>query len=111
MIHLDNAPEVLADLDKSREIAEVLEKHYPGYLWAVRVDHGNNIATVNALALSGQWGFYLHLDKLDPGMKAVVRAGGEILERHKLARARMNEDHVMSLGRDLRGNILGADHA
>lgn len=69
--------------------AEVLHAHYPGHLWAVTAEHG--MLYVRNLAYRGNWGFVLHADQLDPALRCVMRAGGDLLERHRIARARRTE--------------------
>lgn len=91
----------------SKRIGECLHKHFPGYMWAVHADAKNNIATVQNLALSGEFGFYLHLDKIDNHNKKIIHAGGEILERYRVSRAGMDEAQVLDLKRDLRGSAVG----
>jgi len=65
----------------AKNVAEHLEKKYPGWLWAVHVMDG--LVVVKCMKLSGNWGFVLHEDKIDNDYKAVTLAGGEILERFK----------------------------
>jgi hypothetical protein len=91
----------------ARRIAECLERKYPGYMWAVHADARNNIAYIKSMAISGEYGYNLHLDKIDAHNKRIIHAGGEILERHKLERSRMNEATLTGKVRDSRGNILG----
>ncbi|WP_020409814.1 hypothetical protein [Hahella ganghwensis] len=97
------------NMDTAKSIAETLEKHYPGYLWAVNADTGNNIATIQSLRLSGTWGFYLHLDKIDPTQRKVVQSGGELLERYRVRRGQMDEAQLLSLARNVRGDVVKVD--
>lgn len=77
-----------ADMGMAKDIAEELHAHYPGHLWAVHVRGG--VAIIKALNISSLWGYVLKLAEIqhDAGlrMKEVMRAGGEILERAKMAR-------------------------
>jgi predicted enzyme related to lactoylglutathione lyase len=68
--------------------SELLQKHYPGYIWAVNVnsEKTGGVMTIKNFSVSYQWGMILHLDKLDAKLKKVVRAGGELLERGRMAR-------------------------
>ena len=43
------------DQGLSRRIGEVLEKHYPGHLWAV--DFAGGMVNVHNLSLHGTWGY------------------------------------------------------
>lgn len=95
----------LRDLDLAKKIAETLHQHYPGHLWAVDVSHRNGTASIRNLRISGKMGFRIFIDDLDhdPGMKLVMRGGGELLERAKAARGRYNAanfPHLKRLGHD-----------
>lgn len=86
----------LADIELAKQIAAVLDKHYPGHMWAVNVDSAGGIATVKNLRLSGNWGFVLKLVDTYSGSefaRRVMLAGGELLERFRLhtGRFRQNE--------------------
>lgn len=85
----------------AKNMAETLHRHYPGQLWAVTCQGEQGIATVRNLKLSGQWGFVIHLRNLfgDPGMVCVKRAGGELLERFRVSRAKreVNEERILEL--------------
>jgi len=104
-----SASQLLKEQDIAKHIAEQLHEKYPDHLWGVNVDLDGGIATIRNLRLSGNWGFVLHLNKLLPlgyklFNKAIMRSGGEILERYQLARGRYNEDtysqlHYNSAGR------------
>ncbi|WP_286237982.1 hypothetical protein [Neptuniibacter halophilus] len=104
-----DAQRAIIDMEKAKQIAEKLWKHYPGHLWAVHADTVNNVATVQLLGVSGQWGFYLHLDKLDPGLRKVMQAGGEILERFNLHRGQRRDDEYAGLVRDFAGRVQHAE--
>lgn len=84
-----------ADFEMTKRIGQTLAQHYPKICWGVRVDHAQGIAMVQIPELMGATGQYvLKLADLasDPGLKAVVRAGGEILERFRLPRGRLKVD-------------------
>lgn len=70
------------------ECSQVLEQHYPGHPWAVNINTEGGIAIVKNYAVSSLYGYVIHLKNLihDPKRKAVIKAGGEILERAALAR-------------------------
>lgn len=89
---------------QAKNIAEYLHKHYPGHLWAVMVEKG--IITIKNLALSGQWGFILHQDKIDNDGRDIVRAAGELLERYNLHRGKLKENEFMDLKRNFKGEII-----
>lgn len=85
---------------QAKNAADMLHKHYPGYLWGVNVDSKGGVMKVFNLTLSGQWGFVIKLAQLDPEYRKVMRAGGEILERYRLSRSRRKENAVAELKRD-----------
>lgn len=107
---LDDAPDVaINDLVMSRHMADALHKHYPEHLWAVCVEGKNGIAKVYHLNTSGQKAYVLKLDPIYSASsfeKDVIRAGGEILERHGLRRGRYNEDHWATLPTDFAGRFM-----
>lgn len=77
-----------AEVTMCKDIARVLMKHYPGHPWAVEVMMDQGVATVGIPPLLGpNWAYVLHLDKIGPGMKEVIEAGGHILERFKIPRS------------------------
>ena len=70
-------------------VGEKLAAVYPGRPWAVfsEIEHG-----IVKVAVQGflQWPYVIHVStmKCDPAMRAVVKAGGELLERLGMGRAR-----------------------
>lgn len=83
-----------ADIRLSAVIAERLLSDYPGHFWAVRVDCRQGIAAIQIPILMGPTAhFILKLSNLasDPSLKAVTRAGGEILERYKIPRTNLEK--------------------
>lgn len=98
------------DLSKSKDIGEALNNAYPGHLWAVRVQSKQGIATIHNMALSDQWGYVILLDKIYSASHLVQRgimAGGEILERFKVKRGRVNDEAMDNLPKDFAGRVLG----
>lgn len=66
-----------------KNIADVLERHYPGWLWAVSPDERGGCITIRSLRISGQWGYLIHTKNVqnDPQLKLAIFGGGEILDR------------------------------
>jgi len=95
----------LNDHTLAKNVAETLEKKYPGWFWAVNVMDG--IVTVKSLRISGNWGFVMHADKIDNDYKMVVMAGGEILERFRQKRGKFNNTLYNDLNMDARGQLDG----
>jgi hypothetical protein len=87
-----DAPDIeVNDYITAKNMAESLHKYYPDHLWAVTCDGDRGIATVRNMALSGNWGFVLHLKdqySASDWDKQLMRAGGELLERYRIYRGR-----------------------
>lgn len=66
-----------------KNIADTLERHYPGWLWAVRPDHLGGVIDIFSMRLSGQWGYRVLTKNIqnDASLRLALIAGGEILER------------------------------
>ena len=95
----------LNDHTLAKNVAETLEKKYPGWFWAVNVMDG--VVTVKSLRLSGNWGFVIHADKIDNDYRMVVMAGGEILERFKQQRGKFNNTLYNDLEMSTKGQLDG----
>ena len=96
---------IAQDHTVAKNVAEHLEKKYPGWLWAVHVMDGTVV--VKSIRLSGNWGFVLHEDKIDNDYKAVTRAGGEILERYRQSTAAFNQTKYNDLEMHSNGQLNG----
>lgn len=94
----------------AKEVADLLLRHYPGYLWAVSIDSRETVGMLDIrnLSLSGKWGFRFplkeYLDGLDTRRK-VVRAGGEMLERYRMPRRGFSADDYANIPVDRHGNF------
>ena len=93
------------DYTLAKNVAEHLEKKYPGWLWAVHVMDG--VVGVKSMRLSGNWGFILHEDKIDKHYKTVTNAGGEILERFRQQRGTFNNTLYNDLKMDSNNRLNG----
>ena len=94
----------------ARDMAEALHSAYPGHLWAVDVHENQGVANVRNLMLSGQWGFVLKLSltySASDFRKRVIRAGGELLERYRVARGRADNAVLAGLPVDHAGRTIG----
>lgn len=86
----EHDPYVQADVALTARIAAVLERHYPSHPWMVEVSHAKGCAFLSLpIVMKRNMKYVLHIDALksDPTLKAVMRAAGEILERHNIPRA------------------------
>ena len=85
-----HAQHAQADMAMAEKIGETLFSHYPGHVWQVHVDSRQGVALIKlAVLMRGGWKYILKLSDLngDPGMRCVIRAGGEILERFDIPRS------------------------
>ena len=101
----DFTPPDARDITLANNISAVLHKKYPGHLWGVNVDGKNGVAQIMNLALSGRWGFMIKIREIDTEYRAIMRAGGELLERYNLSRGRLNEKEYQLLEKDKFGNL------
>lgn len=94
-----HTPYDVADIELAKKIYDILDKYYSGHPWAVWADHRGTNGTADILLLypnrNGQiykFGYKLHIARLDTPYikKKVMVAGGELLERYGLPRARAN---------------------
>lgn len=107
------AKQNMLDLALAKDVAEALNEHYAGHLWAVNCRGEDGIMTIHNLMLSGQWGFVLKLDNSYSASdlrKRAIMGGGEILERYKVSRGRINHEHLATMDTDFAGRITG-DHS
>lgn len=78
----------------AKRIGDLLERKYPGWLWAIEVDERGGVTTVRSLRLSGQWGWRVKTVRIqdDPQLKLIQNGAGEILERFRQRRGAYNRD-------------------
>lgn len=92
----------------SKDVADYLEREYPGWLWALSVDPRGGVASIRSLRLSGEWGFMLKLDWIqhDPvaRRRIVLAAAGEVLERFGMPVGPFNREKWLAGPRDIAGN-------
>ena len=102
---------------KAKEVADfvgpLLASTYPGYRWRVAVKGGMvEIQCEHANSTWGRaqtFGYYLKPELYFSETQwraAVVKAGGEILERAELSRRRFNPTEWLTRPRDFSGRIL-----
>ena len=80
------------DIELATIIGDKLTEHYPGHPWYVEVDSNGRMVHISIPVLMHNHRFNIRMRDLhsDPGLKLVIRAGGEILERWKMPRTTMN---------------------
>lgn len=104
---MSNADFHLADLTSTddlhqmtvaKEIGETLNQHYPNHLWAVAWQ--GDVIVVKNLAISSFYGFVLKPQDTATASELAanaVKAGGELLERAKMARGKWNGEFASVL--------------
>ena len=94
----DYDPFAVADLSLSKACTETLEFHYPGHFWEVMADHAQGIVLVSIPILTKKYKYVVKIRALvsDPSQRAIVRAGGEILERFKIPRSSLDLSAFMA---------------
>jgi len=97
----------------ARQIIEALNKHHPKWSgsWNVTIDTRGGIVQIINTALSGRMGFVLKITSIDPEMRAIRDAAGELFERYGIARDRAMGIRAAIEGaqRDIKGNLTHDD--
>lgn len=96
------------DLIIAKSIAEGLNAHYPGHLWAVSADGQTGLVTIRNLYLSGEWGYVLKLPDVYSAsslLKDAIIGAGELLERYKLRRGSFSETEYAALPTNFAGHL------
>lgn len=88
---LEVAPDELDQLDLIHRALVVLNREYYGHPWQAGMQAGTLF--IRLASIHGPVGFRVMPDQYltDPQLKCVMRAGGELLERHGLSRTRRTE--------------------
>lgn len=92
----------------AKTMADALDSHYSGHLWAVSADSQTGLCTIRDLLLSGQMGYVLKIPDIysASAFKAdVIRAGGELLERYRMSRGRLDEQQYAGLTTNFAGEF------
>lgn len=92
-------PFLAKDLALTKRMAEVLERHYPGHPWMVQVSHAQGVAYVKLpILMKRNQAYILHIDRMamDPTLRCVMRAGGELLEKYQVPRTPFLLDHFLN---------------
>lgn len=71
-------------------LLDALQKEYPAWkdTWHIVVDTRGGIVQVRNLLLSRDMGFAMHITKIDPEMRKIRKAAGDLFERYGVARKR-----------------------
>lgn len=83
-----------------------LAKSFPGYEWLVSSNDQTGVIDIYLPEIGGNYAYTLHIAKLDPHLKKVIKAGGEILERYNLRRTKLSRAEMSDLARDFKGTAI-----
>ena len=89
-----------------KNVADTLEKHYPGHAWAVGPSNDYSMLAIWNEALSMRYGMGIRVNEIEPEDKNIMRWAGELLERATLSRGAANQEELESLNRDVRGEVI-----
>lgn len=97
-------------LNRVNDLLDSLDRAYPSMngFWRINVNEAGNVITVTNLLLSNRNGFVMHIDKIDPEGRKVVRYAGELLERYRISRSRHADviDQVATGKRDFKRELV-----
>lgn len=91
-----------------KDTADMLVKHYPGFLWAVSPDQRGQIINILCLNFHDQYGYTLRVSELDvdPRRRLVLKAGAEILRRFRYPGTRYDLALANAVPRDFNGRAI-----
>lgn len=108
VFHPDQIEEHASAVLIAKDVADMLEKEYPGWLWALSVDPKGGVFNIRSLRLSGEWGCVLKLQWIqdDPKVRRrlVLAGAAEILERFGMRVGPYRYDLWAAGPRDLAGH-------
>lgn len=84
-----------ADMRLVKRIGNCLEFHHPGHFFRVTVDHELRLVRIELpplLETPYSYNIPISVLSCDPGLRTIIRAAGEILERYQMPRTRWDAD-------------------
>jgi hypothetical protein len=102
--HKGNMMEEASMMSLVKNVADTLEKHYPGHAWAVGPSNDYSMLAIWNEALSMKWGMWIRIKEIDPDYKNISKWAGELLERARVSRGKVNSDEINSLKRNISGD-------
>ena len=92
-------------------LLDALDRAYPAFngAWRIAVNEAGGVIIVTNICLSNRNGFIMHIEKIDPEGRKVVRYAGELLERYRISRAKHADvySQIMAGARDFKGELVG----
>lgn len=98
----------------AKTIGGELMNYYPNRQWGVKVDIDGGMLAVLCPSLSKEKGYHIHLEgkTMHQLIDRAKMGAGEILERYGITRNRyFNPDHLETLDRDVKDEVLSPDSA
>jgi hypothetical protein len=93
----------------AKDLADHLEKHYPGWAWAIEADPRGGVVNIRSLKCHGEWGVILKMEWVQREPKAARRlaleSGGEILERFGIRPGPYSYEAWVAAPRDISGML------
>lgn len=90
-----------------KRMADLLEKHYPGWMWCVQPDEAGGVVNLFSMRLSMEWGWRFRTMDIQGDPKVtdplIMRAGGEILERFGVPRGLYRYEDWQQTTKDIAG--------
>ena len=88
-----------------KNVADTLEKNYPGHAWMVGPSNDYSMLAIWNEALSSRYGMWIRITDIDPEYKKVMLWAGELLERANVSRGKANIDELATLKRNVIGEV------
>jgi hypothetical protein len=112
----DSASERQAKMEQwiAKRLGTRLMEHYNQREWKVMVDITGQMVIIACDSICNYKGYHIkmHRKTITELEEAAVMAGGEILERHNVARDRkFNPATIDAMARDARGSVIAPDAA
>jgi len=103
----DDIEHEASNIEMSKVCVAMLQKFYPGHFWQINADiRGGVVNVINPEVSTKHCYTVVPFDwSLQEVAQAMMKAGGEVLERGGLSRGRLIADEVLTAKRDILGNI------
>ena len=86
--HKGNMMEEASMMSLVKNVADTLEKHYPGHAWAVGPSNDYSMLAIWNEALSMKWGMWIRIQEIDPDYKNISKWAGELLREQEYQEGR-----------------------
>lgn len=91
-----------------KDMMDLLNRHYPGFRWALQPGEFAGMVNVFCLDFSARWGYRIRMADLvnDPKRRVVVKAGQEILRRFRYPGNVFRPHLIAAIKRNRHGEAL-----